>query len=351
MTLIVCPHCSRRHRVNIDTIPEGKTIVARCKACGHKFPVEVDKLRLQAQTHGTRPTPHTPTPEISTPEKIKPEISKPETLEPEITKPELSKPEPPELIKAARKICVSLSKGGVGKTTTSVNLGAGLALAGYRVLLVDTDTQGQSGYVLGKRTGVGLTELLTGELTPDEAIVQVRKNFWLLGGGKSLAGVKRIIDRKSFGAEWTLSEALKPLESKFDFILIDTSPGWDQLTVNVLFYATEILIPVALEVMPLHGLSEFMKSLRSIQKYRKEVSLKYVVPTFMDTRVKNPQIIYDRLKKLYPKEICKPIRYNENFSEAPSFGKTIFEFAPGCSGAVDYRELVRRVTMNDSLLQ
>ncbi|MCP4119553.1 MAG: AAA family ATPase [Desulfobacteraceae bacterium] len=311
MSVIVCPKCSKKHRVNIDNIPKGKTIVARCKACSHKFPVQVDELRAR----------------------------------------EAATADTPKRVEVARKICVTLSKGGVGKTTTSVNLSAGLALAGYKVLLVDTDTQGQSGYILGKKPEAGLTELLTGELSPDETIIQARKNLWLLGGGKSLAGVKRIIDRKSFGAEYTLSESLKPLDTKFDFIIIDTSPGWDQLTVNVLFYSTEILIPVALEAMPLHGLSEFMKSLASIQKYRQEVSLKYVVPTFMDTRIRNPQLIFARLKKLYREQICKPIRYNENFSEAPSFGKTIFEFAPGCSGAVDYRELVRRVAMNDSLLQ
>lgn len=296
----------------MEKIPAGKTIVARCNACSHRFPVDVDQLK-----------------EADSEPKVQ-EETKGET---------------------ARKICVSLSKGGVGKTTTSVNLSAGLALAGFRVLLVDTDTQGQSSYMLGIKTAAGLTELLTKELAPEEAIVEARKNLWLLSGGKSLAGVKRIIDRKSFGAEWTLSEALKPLEKNYDYIIIDTSPGWDQLTVNVLFYATEILIPVALEIMPLHGLSEFMKSLGSIQKYRKDISLKYVVPTFMDTRVKNPQLIFSRLKKLYREYICKPIRYNENFSEAPSFGKTIFEFAPGCSGAVDYRELVRRVAQDDSLLQ
>lgn len=310
MSVIVCPKCSKKHRVSIDNIPAGKTIVARCKACSHKFPVQVDQLRAQ----------------------------------------EAAKADTPKTVEVARKICVTLSKGGVGKTTTSVNLSAGLALAGYKVLLVDTDTQGQSGYILGKKPGAGLTELLTGELSAEEAIIQARKNLWLLGGGKSLAGVKRIIDRKSFGAEYTLAESLQPLDTKYDFIIIDTSPGWDQLTVNVLFYSTEILIPVALEAMPLHGLSEFMKSLASIQKYRQEVTLKYVVPTFMDTRIRNPQLIFARLKKLYREQICKPIRYNENFSEAPSFGKTIFEFAPGCSGAVDYRELVRRVAMNESLL-
>jgi chromosome partitioning protein len=243
-----------------------------------------------------------------------------------------------------------LSKGGVGKTTTSVSLSAGLALAGHKVLLVDTDTQGQSAYNLGKKPRAGLTELLTKELAPEECIIRARKNLWLLAGGKSLAGVKRIIDRKSFGAEWTLSEAMKGLDHRYDFIIIDTAPGWDQLIVNVLFYATEVLVPVALEVMPLQGLSEFMKSLGSIQKYRKDIILKYIVPTFMDTRIKGPETIYSQLNKLYSEYMCTPIRYSESLSEAPSYGKSIFEFAPGCTAAADYKELVRKVTQDGSAL-
>ncbi len=310
--IIICPKCARKHKVNLDIIKvhidAGKNVSATCKSCKFKFPVLLDKL-------------------ADSPSKEK------------------------EGYRAkTRKICVTLSKGGVGKTTTCVNLGAGLALAGYKVLLVDTDTQGQSSYILGKKPKAGLTELLTKELTPDECVVNVRKNLWILGGGKSLAGVKRIIDRKSFGAEWTLSKAMEPLDNQYDFILIDTSPGWDQLIVNVLFYATEVLVPVALEVMPLHGLSEFMKSLGSIQKYRQEISLKYIVPTFLDTRIKGPQVLYSELKKLYPEYVCSPIRYSESLSEAPSFGKSIFEFAPGSIASADYRKLVKKVTLDDTAL-
>ncbi len=312
MAIIVCPKCEKKHNVNLDTIkenmPSGKNIAARCKSCGHKFPVALDRLFEQdkKQTEGPRT--------------------------------------------AIRRICVTLSKGGVGKTTTSVNLSAGLALAGHKVLLVDTDTQGQSSYILGTKPRAGLTELLTKELSPEECIIRARKNLWLLSGGKSLAGVKRIIDRKSFGAEWTLSEALKDLDHRYDYVIIDTAPGWDQLIVNVLFYATEVLVPVALEVMPLQGLSEFMKSLGSIQKYRKEIVLKYIVPTFMDTRVKGPEAIYAQLKKLYPEYICTPIRYSESLSEAPSYGKSIFEFAPGSTASADYRELVKKVTQDKAAL-
>jgi len=309
VVIIVCPKCEKKHTVNLDTIKEnavpGKNIAARCKSCGHKFPVALDDLFAQ------------------------------------------DKEPVAESKSAIRRICVTLSKGGVGKTTTSVNLSAGLALAGYKVLLVDTDTQGQSSYILGTKPRAGLTELLTKELSPEECIIRVRKNLWLLSGGKSLAGVKRIIDRKSFGAEWTVSEALKGLDHRYDYVIIDTAPGWDQLNVNVLFYATEVLVPVALEVMPLQGLAEFMKSLGSIQKYRKEIVLKYIVPTFMDTRVKGPEAIYTQLKKLYPEYICTPIRYSESLSEAPSYGKSIFEFAPGSTASADYRELVKKVTQDN----
>ncbi len=315
MIVIVCPKCARKHKVSKDRIPKYKTIIARCKACGNRFPIDPKKLYLREKPDAKN-------------------ISDRENDE-----------------HGARKICVSLSKGGVGKTTTSVNLGAGLALAGYKVLLVDTDTQGQAAYMLGKKPHAGLTELLTGELGPEETIINARNNLWLLAGGKSLAGVKRVIDKKSFGAEWTLSESLKNVENNYDFIIIDTSPGWDQLTVNVMFYAKEVLIPVALEATPLHGLAQFMTSLGSIQKYHKDIELKYIVPTFMDYRVRSPWQIFVKLKQLYPDNICRPIRYNESLSEAPSFGKTIFEFAPGSSGADDYRELIRRVTLDDSLLK
>jgi chromosome partitioning protein len=244
-----------------------------------------------------------------------------------------------------------LSKGGVGKTTTAVNLSAGLALSGSKVLLVDTDTQGQDSYMLGIKPVAGLTELLTKEVDRNKAIVPARKNLWILAGGKSLAGVKRIIDRKDFGGELMLSEALRPLETLFDYIVVDTSPGWDPLTVNVLFYVKEILVPVALDVMALQGLIEFLKSLSSIQNYRKDVSLKYIVPTFLDKRIGSPVKILNKLLELYEDFVCPPIHYNSSFADAPAFGQTTFEFAPGSTGTDDFKKLVRRVADDESLLR
>ena len=181
-----------------------------------------------------------------------------------------------------RKIAVALTKGGVGKTTTAVNLAAGLALAGRKVLLIDVDTQGQAGQSLGVAAQAGLAELVAGDGAPDQLTAMARDNLYVLAGGKSLAGLKRVIARKDFGGERTLAEALAALDGRYDYVIVDTAPGWDVLTVNVLFYVDEVLAPVSLEVMTLQGLTEFSQSMASIQRYRDGLALRYVLPTFMD---------------------------------------------------------------------
>lgn len=304
--VLICPHCKKQYNIDEKKIPPNVKM-ARCKFCGQQFPLR------QEQSPAPKPTP-VPS-------------------------------------QGLRRIGICISKGGVGKTTTSVNLAAGLAFSGFKVLLVDTDTQGQDSFVLGAKPKGGLTELITEELTAEEAIIKVRERLWLLAGGKSLAGLKRLIDRKDFGGELTLAEALKPIESRYDYVIVDTSPGWDPLTVNVLFYVNEILTPVSLEIMTLQGLVEFLKSLSAIQKHRKDVALKYILPTFHDQRVKKCIGILEKIEQLYGHLLCKPIRYNVRLSEAPASGQTIYEFAPGSPGAEDYRDLVRKIAKNDKLLR
>jgi chromosome partitioning protein len=242
-----------------------------------------------------------------------------------------------------RKIAVALTKGGVGKTTTAVNVAAGLANAGQRVLLIDVDTQGQAGKMLGCQPTIGLAELAAGNAAPDQAIVSARDSLWLLGGGKSLAGLKMLIARKEFGAERTLAEALLPLDDQYDFVVLDSAPGWDALTVNVLFYAREVLSPVSLEVMTLQGLSDFAQSLAAIQRYHADLKLTYIVPTFFDRRVKKSEEIFTQLQTYYPSQVCAPIRYSVRLSEAPGYAQTIFEYAPSSPGADDYAALTERI--------
>jgi chromosome partitioning protein len=308
---IICPKCGKKYNVDEKRLtPAVKT--ARCKECGERFPI---------------------------------------SLQPASAEESVSSAPPVEAPKGPRRICVSLSKGGVGKTTTSVNLSAGLALAGFKVLLIDSDTQGQSAFYLGVSPKGGLAELVGGDLTPEEAMTEARDNLWLLAGGRQLAGLKRLIDRKDFGGEQTISEALSPIEKDFDYVVVDTSPGWDPLTVSVLFYVNELLIPVSLEVMSVQGFGEFLKSIAAIQKYRRDVHLKYILPTFQDMRVKKSGIILEKFRNLYGDLVCSPIRYTSLLSENPALGQSIFEMAPDSKGAEDYRELVRKVAGDPNLFK
>jgi len=136
-----------------------------------------------------------------------------------------------------RKIAIALSKGGTGKTSTAVNLAAGLAAQGQRVLLIDTDTQGQAALALGVAPEVGLAELMAGEISAPEALCVARERLWLLAGGPGLSGIQRLIARQDFGGERLLAQALAPYAGRYDFVLLDTAPGWDSLLINVLFYA------------------------------------------------------------------------------------------------------------------
>jgi chromosome partitioning protein len=246
-----------------------------------------------------------------------------------------------------RRIAVALSKGGVGKTTTAVNLAAGLARRGRRVLIIDMDTQGQVAKMLGLQPAGSLAEVVSHDVKPGDILVEARPNLWLLPGGRGLAGIKRIIDRKEFGGERTVAEALGGLEGKFDYAVADTAPGWDVLTVNALFYATEVIAPVALEVMALQGLAEFQRSVEAIHRYNADLTLRYVVPTFFDRRVRKSEEILRQLQAHYGDQICPPIRYNVRLSEAPGHGQTIYEYAANSTGADDYHALTERILQDE----
>ena len=246
-----------------------------------------------------------------------------------------------------KKIAVALSKGGVGKTTTAVNLAAGLARAGQTVLLMDVDTQGQAGRALGLNPAQGLAEVIGGEASFEAACTAARPNLWLLSGGRSMAGLKRVITRKDFGGEQTLVEGLQGIEGRYQYVIIDTSPGWDAVTINVLFYVDAVLSPVSLEIMTLQGLMEFSRSMAAIQRYRPSLELKYVLPTFFDRRVRKSEEILGQLQGHFDTRVCAPVRYNVRLSEAPGYGQTIFEYAPGSSGAQDYQTLTERILSDD----
>lgn len=249
-----------------------------------------------------------------------------------------------------RKVAVSLSKGGVGKTTTAVHLAHGLAEEGRKVLLIDMDTQGQAAAFLGVKDAIKPSHGLAGiveEGTPaKEALVPARENLWLLAGGRALAAVRKTIDMKDFGGERTMIEALQPLEGMFDYVVIDTAPGWDSLTANALFYATEVLVPVSLESATLESLREFLQSVKKVQQYHEALDIKYFVPTFLDGRVKKSEEILEILETHFPERLCIPVRYNVRLSEAAGLGQTVFEYDASSPGAKDYKKLIDHIEAN-----
>jgi chromosome partitioning protein len=249
-----------------------------------------------------------------------------------------------------RKIAIAMAKGGVGKTTTAVNLAHDLTLQGKRVLLVDCDTQGQVAKFLGVAPAHGLYEFITGRdelgnsVGKTEAIHQARDNLWILDGGIKLVELKYWLGEQPRERRHALlRKALVPKGDNLDFLIFDCAPGWDILSVNILMAVDEVLCPVALQAPALEGLKTFFKYLVSAQKLNTPLGLKYILPTLFDRRTRQSFELYNKLKRHFAKQICHPIRLNVRLSEAPAAGKSIFEFDPRASGASDYHKLTRRL--------
>lgn len=241
-----------------------------------------------------------------------------------------------------RKIAFTNAKGGVAKTTTCVNISAGLALAGYRTLIVDLDSQGQVTKSLGIQTGEGLAELVQGDASVEDVQVQARENLFVIAGGNALSGAKRLISRRDMRSELVLNEALEGLQG-YDFVLVDTAPSWDVLNVNCLFYVEELLIPVSMEVLALQGMGEFLERVDQVQRYREELKIRGVIPTFYDARVRKSAEILQQLEHNFPDTLYPPVRYNARLSEAPGYGQHIFEYSKNSNGASDYARLAERL--------
>lgn len=246
-----------------------------------------------------------------------------------------------------------MAKGGVGKTTTAVNLAHGLASLGKRVLLVDCDTQGQAAKFLGQKPEFGLYEFITERqkdgraVSKNETLHRARNNLWLLDGGIRLVELKNWLGEQSREVRQTiLAQKLVPKEGALDYLIFDCAPGWDVLSVNILMAVTEVLCPVALQGPSLEGLKTFFRYLQSAQKLNPELRLKYILPTMFDRRTRHSHDMFDQLHKHFSRLMCDPIHYNVRLSEAPALGRTIFEYRSRVQGALDYKNLVRRILNN-----
>ncbi len=277
-----------------------------------------------------------------------------------------------------RTISVSLSKGGVGKTTTAANLAHGLSLQGRKVLLVDTDRQGQCRLILGCNPLLGTAEFSNPRESdrfslPD--VVHLDRNrplLHFLTGSESLDGWEETageISRKDmlnpFRRFEFISECFRQIEKNYDYIVFDTPPGIGLIGYNVLFYAKELMIPVYLSAMTEDSVKSFMDMYDRICRTREKLhdsplKLKYFLPTFKDETLAS-RASFDALEKMVDAirengtelehlrevRLLQPIPQTTRIKELPAFGKTIFETYPSSSGAQAYGMLIEEIIKDE----
>ena len=239
-------------------------------------------------------------------------------------------------------------KGGTGKTTTVVNLAAGLALRGQRVLGIDLDPQGSLTASLGTRYGRSLYHLLTDQATVAECIVKARDNLDVLPSDPSLAQVEGTLWRMDDTRQrrTILAQKMQGVNG-YDYILVDCSPSINLLNENAVFYAREVFVPVSMEYLALLGTKQVMTTLKTAnQTQDHRVTLSLIIPTFYYSGHCKSNDILEILKHHFAGQVTPPIRANVRLSEASSHQLTIYEYDPRSYGAADYAQLVEKVVNN-----
>jgi chromosome partitioning protein len=240
-----------------------------------------------------------------------------------------------------RLIAVINQKGGVGKTTTTVNLAHALALSGKSVTLMDLDPQGHLAASFGHydRDSLGVDDILMGNQSVAECLVSVREKIDLVPAGCELGQVERLLNG-SARKGMRLSESLNGQLQNRDIVLLDCPPASDFLVVNALACAQEVLIPVAGDYMSLQGLSYLMGTFKNMEKMMKRKIKRWIVLTRYHKRRRLPDEIMAKLQEYFPGQVLATrVREAAALAECPSFGKTIFEYRKRSNGANDYREL------------
>ena len=248
-----------------------------------------------------------------------------------------------------RVICIANQKGGVGKTTTSVNLAASLALEKQRVLLIDLDPQGSASSGLGVRDLAGKPttyDVIMGERSIADSIMQTQiEHLSLLPAHRDMVGAEVELVAV-LGREFRLTEALKPVRDQFDFIVIDCPPSLGLLTVNGLSAADAVLIPLQCEYYALEGLSALLDTIELIrERLNPQLAIDGILLTMFDTRNSLSHQVSDEVRRHFPEQVFRTvIPRNVRLSESPSHGIPAALYDPASKGAQAYIDLARELT-------
>ena len=249
-------------------------------------------------------------------------------------------------------IAVTNQKGGVGKTTSSINISAALAYLGYKVLLVDVDSQANASTGVGIYKGVAeqtIFDLLIDDLDPKSAVLKTsEENLYLIPSSQELSGIDSLImsDKKR---EFKLKDKLDLIKDDYDFIIIDCPPSLGLLTINALTAADSTLIPVQCEYYALEGLTQLLNTIRIVQKrLNPNLAIEGVLLTMLDPRTRLGKDVIDEVKLYFKEKVFNTIIPRlVRLSEAPSFGKSIIDYDLASKGSQYYIDLAREVVKNN----
>ena len=249
------------------------------------------------------------------------------------------------IVMQAKKIIFLNQKGGVGKTTTAVNVGSALARDGYKVLLVDLDSQGNlSSSVSADTSKPGIYEVLAGEADISAIQTTSVNNLYCLSGGINMAGLAvELVDEDN--REFFLKNALAPLEDSFDFIFADCPPALDLVTMNALCWANGVVIPMQCEYFAMEGLNLLLRTINSVKKkLNPSLEILGIVFTMYSKRANLNNEVVEDISTYFTDLVFKTmIPRNVRLSEAPSHGLPINAYDNSCSGAKAYAALAKEI--------
>lgn len=232
------------------------------------------------------------------------------------------------------KTCVINQKGGTGKTTTSIHLAVALAKRGQRVLLIDNDPQGSIAVSLRAR-GVGFAKVLMGQKDLTEALQILGQNLCLLTSDKELLQVEALLHQQPALKKSLFQEKLGNLTDYH--VIFDMAPSRSVLNEAALYYADEVLIPVSCDYLALVGVRDILEFVDEVSaKKSKALELRGILPTLYDTRSRISSEAKKLLNQHFPDKVFSPIRSSTKVKEAPSHGRTLFDYAPKSAASRDY---------------